>query len=94
MRRTKPAETWVVYSTVLRGTETPVNAVCEQSEWEAMEAARPGHQILVRSGISSEGEAERLARGKSGDPIPRVARPREAIDKDIADRAPPAVAEE
>ena len=38
------------------------NAVCEQSEWEAMERDRPGLHTLIRSGIASEGEAERLAR--------------------------------
>jgi len=33
-----------------------------------MERSNPGQQILVKRGIISEGEAERLARGVSGDP--------------------------
>ena len=74
MRPTKRLETWVVYRTVLRGQESPINAVCEQGEWDAMEATRPGQHVLIRAGITSEGEAERLARGTSGDPIPRSAR--------------------
>jgi hypothetical protein len=32
-----------------------------------MERARPGYHTLVRSGITNEGEAERLARGTAGD---------------------------
>ena len=66
--------TWVVYKMGLSGKETGMTAVCEQSEWEAMERNRPGYHTLVRSGIINEGEAERLARGTSGDPKPRVAR--------------------
>jgi hypothetical protein len=65
---------WVVYKMTMAGKYTGINAVCEQSEWDAMELARPGYHALVRSGITDEGEAERLARGTSGDPIPRKAR--------------------
>jgi len=43
------------------------NAVCEASEWAAMELAEPGVQKLIRDGIRTEEEAERLARGTSGD---------------------------
>jgi hypothetical protein len=75
MRRTSRFETWVVYRMTLRGAEAPVHAVCVQSEWDAMEASRPGYYTLVRAGIATEGEAERLARGTSGDPIPRAPRP-------------------
>jgi len=64
---------WVVYRTPIRGQPSGVNAVCEQSEWEAMEKDRPGYHTLIQAGIPSEGEAERLARGKSGDAVPRVA---------------------
>lgn len=58
---------WVVYRMTLHNQQEPVNAVCEQGEWEAMELARPGYHKLVQSGIASEGEAEKLARGTSGD---------------------------
>ena len=64
---------WVVYKMTMAGKYTGINAVCEQSEWDAMELARPGYHTLVRSGITDEGEAERLARGTSGDPIPQKA---------------------
>ena len=66
--------TWVVYERRGRGGEEATNAVCEQAEWDAMEQAQPGRNVLVRSGITNEGEAERLARGTSGDPVPRAAR--------------------
>ena len=61
---TKPAKsaTWVVYLMTLHGKDAGVNAVCEQSEWDALELARPGYHTLVRAGIASEGEAERIAR--------------------------------
>lgn len=74
MRRTNHFATWVVYRTTFRAHVAPVNAVCEQGEWDAMEASHPGKQELVRAGIASEGEAERLARGTSGDPVPRGGR--------------------
>ena len=45
--------------------------MCEQREWEAMDLAKPGYYTLIQSGISNEGEAERLARGTSGDRPPR-----------------------
>ena len=64
-------ESWVVYQSAVKGEPTGPNAVCEQDEWVAMELANPGANRLIQSGIQSEGEAERLARGKSGDPIPR-----------------------
>jgi hypothetical protein len=58
---------WVVYLMTLHKNGAQMNAVCEQSEWEAMEQARPGYHTLIRSGIMSENEAELLARGTSGD---------------------------
>ena len=62
---------WVVYQTPRAGKTDGLKAVCSQAEWDAMEAARPGYHTLVRAGIRSEGEAEWLARGTSGDPIPK-----------------------
>jgi hypothetical protein len=75
MRPTNYFTTWVVYRMTFRAQDAPVNAVCEQADWDALEAAHPGRQELVRSGIRTEGEAERLARGTSGDPVPRGSRP-------------------
>lgn len=65
---------WVVYRQVIRGAPDGINAVCEQTEWEAMELAKPGQQKLIQAGIANEGEAERLARGGSGDPVNRRSR--------------------
>ena len=53
---------WVVYRMTIHGKPSGMNAVCQQSEWEAMERAQPGYHTLVRAGIANEGEAERLAR--------------------------------
>jgi hypothetical protein len=39
--------------------------------WDAMELAEPGYHTLIRSGVTNEAEAERLARGTSGDTKPR-----------------------
>ena len=65
---------WVVYKPIIRGTPSAINAVCDQTEWEAMELAKPGQQQHIKSGITNEGEAERLARGTSGDRVQRQSR--------------------
>ena len=62
---------WVVYQITIHGKESGMNAVCEQSEWDEMERAQPGHHKLIQAGITNEGEAERLARGTAGDPLKR-----------------------
>ena len=77
-KRQKAAVTWVVYKMHLAGTEGP-NAVCEQAEWDEMERTRPGAQFLVRCGIATEGAAERLARGTSGDPKPKAPRAAQGV---------------
>jgi hypothetical protein len=58
---------WVVYEMGAAGKDQGLNVVCEQGEWDALELAQPGKHRLIRTGITSEGEAERLARGTSGD---------------------------
>ena len=65
---------WVLYRMTIHGRPAQVNAVCRQAEWDEMEARRPGYHTLVRSGIASEAEAERLARGTSGDQLGSRAR--------------------
>jgi hypothetical protein len=70
MKKTEEVLAWVVYRMTIHGKPGGLNAVCEQSEWDAMELARPGYHTLIRGGITSEGEAERLARGE---PSPAVA---------------------
>ena len=66
--------TWVVYRMTLPGRQAGVNAVCEQGEWDALELSRPGYHTLVRSGIATEGEAERIAREGQGG-VDAAARP-------------------
>jgi len=68
--------TWVVYVVPLGGGPGGPRAVCRQAEWEALERDRPGVYTLVRAGIPTEGEAERLARGSAGASRPRPFKPR------------------
>ncbi|MBN9521857.1 hypothetical protein J0H58_25630 [bacterium] len=75
-QKSRRVESWVVYQSAGTGDAVGPNAVCEQAEWEAMEAAAPGRNRLIRAGIVTEGEAERLARGTSGDPVPRTGKPK------------------
>jgi hypothetical protein len=70
--RAAKTEPWVVYRMTIHKQPEGRIAVCSQSEWDAMEAARPGYHTLIRAGITNEGEAERLARGTSGDPPSRT----------------------
>lgn len=72
--RNKPPKvvSWVVYK-----QPDGTNAMCEQSDWDAMERAKPGYHTLIKAGITNEGEAERLARGTSGDSVPRRSQKRE-----------------
>ena len=67
MRKTPNVGLWVVYRMTIHGKADQANAVCEQDEWEEMERNRPGYHTLVRAGITSEADAERLARGTAGD---------------------------
>ena len=67
MRNSDEPMAWVVYQIILDKKPEALNVVCEQGEWDAMELARPGRYKLVRAGIATEAEAERLARGTSGD---------------------------
>jgi hypothetical protein len=70
------SQSWVVYLMTIHNQAERRMAVCEQSEWEAMELQRPGYHTLVHAGIASETEAELIARGTSGDPVPRATKPR------------------
>ena len=70
-RSSQQIESWVIYQMVSKGVAAGAHAVCEQVEWDAMERQWPGRQFLIQAGIDSEGVAERLARGTSGDPLPR-----------------------
>ena len=72
MRKVEETVSWVVYKMTLHKNPGGVNAVCGQSEWDAMELARPGYHKLLQAGITNEGEAERLARGTAGDAKARL----------------------
>ena len=68
MRKREKGSLWVVYKMTVQGKGDGGNAVCEQSEWEEMERASPGFHTLVKAGITTEAEAEKLARaGTQGD---------------------------
>jgi hypothetical protein len=67
MRKPEENVTWVVYQIGTQEKTAGLNVVCEQSEWDEMEHARPGYHTLIRGGIPNECEAELLARGTSGD---------------------------
>lgn len=60
------AVSWVVYQMTIRNKPEGMRAVCEQSEWDSMELARPGYHTLIQGGINSENEAEKLARADQG----------------------------
>ncbi len=66
---TRNAESWVVYQVLVRTRPGVVNAVCSASEWEMLEAGRPGFYTLIKGGISSESEAEHLARLEPAGPV-------------------------
>jgi hypothetical protein len=74
MRRTDICVAWVVYRMTMPKQAIGGNVVCEQSEWDALELARPGYHTLLHSGIKTEQEAEKLARGTAGDSFGRGAK--------------------
>jgi len=76
MRKSEPCELWVVYKMAVPKQPDGMNAVCEQSEWDAMARDQPGLHTLIRAGIANEAEAELLARGTSGDAKVSLHRPR------------------
>ena len=67
MKRNEKPVLWVVYRMTIHGKPSGMIAVCQQSEWEAMESAQPGYHTLIQAGITNEGEAERLARSGTAD---------------------------
>jgi hypothetical protein len=73
MRKAVQVGTWAVYQMTVQGRPGP-NVVCFQTEWDVIEKATPGLHRLIKDGIVNEGEAERLARGTSGDDPVRVSR--------------------
>jgi len=72
MRNAIHAESWAVYQIAASGKEPAANAMCDQNDWAEIERLSGGRCTLIRGNIRNEGEAERLARGTSGDTKPRV----------------------
>jgi hypothetical protein len=72
----RASQCWVVYLMTIHNKSEGRMAICQQSEWDEMELHRPGYHKLLHTGITSEREAELIARGTSGDPTPRSAKPR------------------
>jgi hypothetical protein len=59
MRQTKPVS-WVVYETPATAKMAAMQVVCEDAEWAKLRADA-GYR-LVKAGIPSEAEADRIAR--------------------------------
>ena len=74
MKTTEESVLWVVYRMTIRGKTNGMSAVCEQTEWDAMELKRPGYHQFIQGGFTKEAEAELLARGESGATKPRALR--------------------
>jgi hypothetical protein len=92
MRQREICRAWVVYRMTLSKDVVGGNVVCEQREWDAIELARPGLHLLIRDGIGTEQEAEKLARGTAGDTRPRKVGPKVAATLIGMLNTPPAVA--
>ena len=88
MRPAEVCHAWVVYRMILYGQKYGGNVVCEQREWDAIEPARPGLHLLIRAGLATEQEAEKLARGTAGDLYQRGIG-KKPSRRDAADRVPP-----
>src|SRR6476469_6432743 len=73
MRKSAQLVPWAVYQMTVQGQPGP-NVVCFQNEWDAIDKSTPGLHRLIKDGIVNEGEAERLARGTSGDDPVRISR--------------------
>jgi len=71
MRTSNEVKAWAVYHIAAKGNEVATNGMCDQREWVEIEKSGCGRFTLVRGNIPNEGEAERLARGTSGDTKPK-----------------------
>ena len=66
MRERPKQQTWVVYETIA-GPQIGMRSVCSADDWKVVEARDPARNRIVRADIADENEAEKLARGTSGD---------------------------
>ena len=65
-------KTWVVYAKQFSVPGFTGPAVCTQGEWERMPNNDTGRHVLLRSGFTSEVEAERFARSRPAIPLGQV----------------------
>ena len=73
MRESEKIEDWVVYE-IVQGAQAGMKSVCKLSEWAKIDELHPGMNCVIQQGIKTETEAEKLARGTSGDVPPRKVR--------------------
>ena len=66
MRESRKVQKWVVYET-LAGPKIGMRSVCTTEDWKVVEARDPMLHRIIREDITDETEAEKLARGTSGD---------------------------
>lgn len=66
MRKSEESVAWVVYRMSLQKNPHGGVAICGQEEWDQMQLAQPCSHILIQGGITSEVEAEKLARIQPG----------------------------
>ena len=79
MRHSKEAPKWVVYETML-GPNAGRKCVCTAGDWSVLTASKPGENRLIMEGIANENDADKMARGTSGDKPPRVQKPRPSFE--------------
>lgn len=66
MRDVPKIRAWGVYETVI-GTHAGMRFVYTEDDWKMVESRDQGKNRIVKGGIVDENEAEKLARGTSGD---------------------------
>jgi hypothetical protein len=81
MRTSNEVQAWAVYEIAAKGAEPATKAMCDQREWVQIEKSGAGRYTLIRGHITNEGEAERLARGTSGDTKPKPPKWQAAVKK-------------
>lgn len=87
MREHEKVEKWVVYERLV-GPNAGMKSVCTATEWETIQQSTPNQNQLVRDGITDETEAEKLARGTSGDEKPRAKKARQSAFQNTDERTP------
>lgn len=66
MRESPKVQKWVVYETVT-GPHTGMMSVCTEDDWRVIESRDSSKNRIIKAEIVDENEAEKLARGTSGD---------------------------